>query len=69
MPSIVPFGKFFCRFFVPAKFPRDFHGFRRRGTRLLCSIQARSRVRNGIFRGPGAPLICQSWAPPSQRSR
>jgi hypothetical protein len=37
MPSIVPFGKFFCRFFKGLKFPRDFHGFRPARTRLLCS--------------------------------
>jgi hypothetical protein len=39
MPSIVPFGKFFCRFFKGLKFPRDFHGFRPARTRLLCSDQ------------------------------
>lgn len=37
MPSIVPFGKFFCRFFKGLKFPRDFQGFRPARTRLLCS--------------------------------
>jgi hypothetical protein len=37
MPSIVPFGKFFCRFFERLKFPRDFQGFRPVRTRLLCS--------------------------------
>jgi cytochrome c553 len=37
MPSIVPFGKFFCRFFEGVKFPRDFQGFRPVRTRLLCS--------------------------------
>jgi hypothetical protein len=37
MPSIVPFGKFFCRFFEGLKFPRDFQGLRPERTRLLCS--------------------------------
>jgi len=39
MPSIVPFGKFFCRYFVLPKFLRDFQRFRHSGTRLLYSVQ------------------------------
>ena len=38
MPSIVPFGKFFCRYFATAKFLRDFQGFRPPETLLLCSV-------------------------------
>lgn len=42
MPSIVPFGKFFCRYFTTAKFLRDFEGFRPRETLLLYSVVGES---------------------------
>ena len=40
MPSIVSFGKIFCRYFFGSKFPRDFEGFRPVRTLLLYSDRA-----------------------------
>jgi len=40
MPSIVSFGKIFCRYFFEPKFLRDFSGFRPVRTLLLYSDRA-----------------------------
>jgi hypothetical protein len=43
MPSIVSFGKIFCRYFLGCKFRRDFGGFRPVRTLLLYSDRASAR--------------------------
>jgi hypothetical protein len=58
MPSIVSFGKIFCRYFARAKFLRDFQGFRPVGTRLLYS----DRASVGIEMPRSAWLGLVSWA-------
>ena len=58
MPSIVPFGKFFCRYFATAKFLRDFQGFRPQETLLLCSVlRLNPRVARSFRRGFSALIF------------
>jgi hypothetical protein len=63
MPSIVSFGKIFCKYFAATKFLRDFQRFRKKMTLLL---------RSGSALGPGGrqkstPLALRLLAAGSRR--
>ena len=59
MPSIVRFGKIFCRYFFMLKFPRDFGGFRPVRTHLLYSTADSFSIFGCGRRGlPGCSARC-----------